>query len=145
MANLESQQAEGRAILLNGIALAPPGAPQAIKEAISAANEIVGRPYIWGGGHASWYSTGYDCSGAVSYALGGGGLLAAPLDSTRLENWGESGPGRWLTVYASGSHAYAEIAGLRWDTVGDAKGTGPRWHLTPAYSEGFVERHPPGY
>jgi cell wall-associated NlpC family hydrolase len=145
MANLESQEAEGRAILLNGIALAPPSAPEAIKAAISAANEIVGRPYIWGGGHASWYSTGYDCSGAVSYALGGGGLLPAPLDSTRLEGWGEPGPGRWLTVYASGSHAYAEIAGLRWDTVGDAKGTGPRWHLAPAYPEGFVERHPPGY
>lgn len=145
MANLEDQQAEGRAILINGIALAPPNAPEPIKEAISAANEIVDRPYVWGGGHASWYSTGYDCSGAVSYALGGGGLLSEPLDSTRLEGWGEPGPGRWLTVYANSGHAYAEIAGLRWDTVGDAKGTGPRWHLAPAYPEGFMERHPPGY
>lgn len=145
MANLESQQGEGRAILLNGVALAPPSAPEAIKAAISAANEIVGRPYIWGGGHASWYSTGYDCSGAVSYALGGGGLLSVPLASTALEGWGVPGPGRWLTVYANGSHAYAVIAGLRWDTVGDAKGTGPRWHLAPAYPEGFVERHPAGY
>jgi cell wall-associated NlpC family hydrolase len=145
MSNLEDQQAEGRAILIDGIALAPPNAPEAIKAAISAANEIVNRPYVWGGGHASWYSTGYDCSGAVSYALGGAGLLTAPLASTALESWGEPGPGRWLTVYASGDHAYAEIAGLRWDTVGDARGTGPRWHLTPAYPEGFVERHPPGY
>jgi cell wall-associated NlpC family hydrolase len=145
MADLENQQTEGRAILISGIALAPPNAPQAIKEAISAANEIVNRPYIWGGGHASWYSTGYDCSGAVSYALGGGGLLSAPLDSTRLEEWGEPGPGRWLTVYANAGHAYAEIAGLRWDTVGDANGTGPRWHLEPAYPTGFVERHPAGY
>jgi hypothetical protein len=145
LANLEGQQEEGRAILLSGVALAPPSAPEAIKAAISAANEIVGRPYIWGGGHGSWYSAGYDCSGAVSYALAGGGLLSAPLDSTRLAGWGEPGPGRWLTVYANAGHAYAEIAGLRWDTVGDARGTGPRWHLDPAYPEGFVERHPPGY
>jgi cell wall-associated NlpC family hydrolase len=145
MSSLQNQDEEGRAILINGVALAPPNAPQAIKAAISAANEIINRPYVWGGGHASWYSTGYDCSGAVSYALGGGGLLAAPLDSTRLESWGEPGPGRWLTVYANGGHAYAEIAGLRWDTVGDARGTGPRWHLDPAYPDGFVERHPPGY
>jgi cell wall-associated NlpC family hydrolase len=145
MAELESQQAENRAILISGIALAPPSAPEPIKEAISAANEIVNRPYVWGGGHASWYSAGYDCSGAVSYALGGGGLLSAPLDSTRLEQWGEPGPGRWVTVYANAGHAYAEIAGLRWDTVGDANGTGPRWHLDPAYPTGFVERHPAGY
>jgi hypothetical protein len=145
MASLGNQQAEGRAILISGVALAPPNAPEPIKAAISAANEIVNRPYIWGGGHSSWYSAGYDCSGAVSYALGGGGLLSAPLDSTRLEAWGEPGPGRWLTVYANSSHAYAEIAGLRWDTVGDAQGTGPRWHLDPAYPEGFVARHPPGY
>ena len=138
--------AEGpSAILLGGIALAPPNAPEAIKAAITAANEIVGRPYIWGGGHSSWYSRGYDCSGAVSYALGGGGLLAAPLDSSRLESWGEPGPGRWLTVYANPGHAYAVIAGLRWDTVGDARGTGPRWHPAVAYPEGFVARHPPGY
>lgn len=145
LADLESQQAENRAILISGIALAPPSAPEPIKKAISAANEIVNRPYVWGGGHASWYSAGYDCSGAVSYALGGGGFLSAPLDSTRLEGWGEPGPGRWVTVYANATHAYAEIAGLRWDTVGDANGTGPRWHLDPAYPTGFVERHPPGY
>jgi cell wall-associated NlpC family hydrolase len=138
--------AEGpSAILLGGIALAPPNAPEAIKAAITAANEIVGRPYIWGGGHSSWYSRGYDCSGAVSYALGGGGFLVAPLDSSRLESWGEPGPGRWLTVYANPGHAYAVIAGLRWDTVGDARGTGPRWHPAVAYPEGFVTRHPPGF
>ena len=144
MARLGNQQAGRGAILINGIALAPPSAPERIQAAISAANEIVGRPYIWGGGHASWYSTGYDCSGAVSYALGAGGFLPAPLDSTGLETWGEPGPGRWLTVYANSGHAYAVIAGLRWDTVGNARGTGPRWHLDPASAEGFVERHPPG-
>jgi cell wall-associated NlpC family hydrolase len=142
---LEQQEAEGSAVLLSGIALAPPSAPERIKAAISAANTIVGRPYIWGGGHASWYSAGYDCSGAVSYALGGGGFLEAPLNSTQLESWGAPGPGRWLTVYASADHAYAVIAGLRWDTVGDAAGTGPRWHAAMPYPEGFALRHPPGY
>jgi cell wall-associated NlpC family hydrolase len=141
----EQEEAEGRAVLLSGIALAPPSAPSRIKAAISAANMIVGRPYIWGGGHASWYSRGYDCSGAVSFALGGGGFLEAPLDSTRLESWGAPGPGKWLTVYANAGHAYAVIAGLRWDTVGDENGTGPRWHAALAYPEGFVARHPPGF
>jgi cell wall-associated NlpC family hydrolase len=133
------------AILLDGIALAPPAAPEKIKRAISAANTIVGRPYVWGGGHASWYSRGYDCSGAVSFALGGGGFLATPLDSTRLESWGAPGPGKWLTVYANATHAYVVIASLRFDTVGDARGTGPRWHPALAYPEGFVERHAPGF
>jgi cell wall-associated NlpC family hydrolase len=142
---LEEEGAAGLAVLLNGIALAPPSAPEAIKAAISGANEIVGRPYIWGGGHQSWYSVGYDCSGAVSYALGAAGLLSAPLDSTRLESWGAPGPGRWLTVYANAGHAYAVIAGLRFDTVGDARGTGPRWHAEGPYPQGFVARHPPGY
>ena len=145
MERLEPQAAGPSAVLLSGIALAPPNAPEAIKAAITAANEIVGRPYIWGGGHASWYSRGYDCSGAVSYALGGGGFLAAPLNSGQLESWGKPGPGRWLTVYANPSHAYAVIAGLRWDTVGDARGSGPRWHPAVAYPETFVARHPPGY
>jgi cell wall-associated NlpC family hydrolase len=145
MAKLYHQPASQSAILLNGIALAPPSAPEAIKAAITAANTIVGRPYVWGGGHASWYSRGYDCSGAVSYALGGGGFLSTPLNSSQLESWGEPGPGRWLTVYASASHTYAVIAGLRWDTVGDARGTGPRWHPALPYPQGFVARHPPGY
>jgi cell wall-associated NlpC family hydrolase len=140
-----SEAAEATATYVSGIALAPPDAPERITGAINAANTIVGRPYIWGGGHGSWYARGYDCSGAVSFALAGGGFLPSPLTSGRLESWGAPGPGRWLTVYASDSHAYAVIAGLRWDTVGDANGTGPRWHLAGAVPEGFVARHPPGY
>ena len=133
------------AVLLTGIALAPPGAPEAVKAAINAANTIVGRPYVWGGGHGSFYSNGYDCSGSVSFALFGAGLIPRPLTSGELEGWGAPGPGRWITVYANGGHTFAEIAGLRWDTVGDARGTGPRWHLAPTSTAGFVARHPPGY
>jgi cell wall-associated NlpC family hydrolase len=132
------------AILLSGIALAPPDAPEAVQKVINNANMIVGRPYVWGGGHASFYSYGYDCSGSVSYALFGGGLIPEPLTSGALEGWGEAGPGKWITVYANAGHTFMEIAGLRWDTVGDARGTGPRWHLMPTDTSGFVARHPPG-
>jgi cell wall-associated NlpC family hydrolase len=132
------------AILLSGIALAPPDAPEAVQQVINAANTIVGRPYVWGGGHASFYSYGYDCSGSVSFALFGGGLIPEPLTSGSLEGWGEPGPGKWITVYANADHTFMEIAGLRWDTVGDARGTGPRWHLEPTDTTGFVARHPPG-
>jgi len=132
------------AILLSGIALAPPDAPEAVQNVINAANTIVGRPYVWGGGHASFYSYGYDCSGSVSFALFGGGLIPEPLTSGSLEGWGAPGPGKWITVYANAGHTFMEIAGLRWDTVGDARGTGPRWHLAPTDTAGFVVRHPPG-
>jgi cell wall-associated NlpC family hydrolase len=132
-------------ILLTGIALPPPDAPQAVKDVINNANTIVGRPYVWGGGHGSFYSKSYDCSGAVSFALFGGGMIPRPLTSSELEGWGAPGPGKWITVYANAGHTFAEIAGLRWDTVGDEQGTGPRWHLAPASGDGFVVRHPPGY
>jgi cell wall-associated NlpC family hydrolase len=135
---------ERTALLLNNTALAPPAAPDQVKAAISAANLIVGQPYKLGGGHASWRSAGYDCSGAVSYALAGAGLINAPLSSGQLMSWGVPGPGRWLTVYANSGHAYAVIAGLRWDTVGDARGSGPRWHPFDAYPRGFAARHFPG-
>ena len=123
---------ESTSILLTGIALPPPDAPEAVQRVIDNANTIVGRPYIWGGGHGSFYSYGYDCSGSVSFALFGGGLIPSPLTSGELEGWGDPGPGKWITVYANAGHTFAEIAGLRWDTVGDANGTGPRWHLAPA-------------
>jgi peptidoglycan hydrolase CwlO-like protein len=121
----------------------PSEAPAAIAAAIEAANSIATTPYIWGGGHGSFESSGYDCSGAVSFALNGGGFLSSPLDSTGLETWGEPGPGQWITVYANAEHAWMIIAGLAFDTVG---GPGPRWHSSPVDSpEGFVARHPPGY
>jgi soluble lytic murein transglycosylase-like protein len=128
-----------------GLASAPRSAPPAVKAAIAAANSIATTPYVWGGGHGSWYSYGYDCSGAVSFALYGGGLLNTPLTSGALESYGEPGPGKWITIYANATHTYMVVAGLRWDTVGDASGTGPRWHAEPPYPEGFVVRHPVGY
>lgn len=132
------------ATLVNGRAIAPVDAPPAVQAMIAAANHISTTPYIWGGGHGSWTSPGYDCSGSVSYVLHAARLLSTPLTSGALEGWGEPGAGRWVTIYANATHTYAEIAGLRWDTVGDARGTGPRWHTEPPYPAGFVVRHPAG-
>jgi hypothetical protein len=42
-------------------------------------------------------------------------------------------------------HTFAFVDGLRWDTVGDAAGSGPRWHPLLTETQGFVARHPPGY
>jgi len=136
---------ESTSILLTGIALPPPNAPEAVKNVITNANAIVGRPYVWGGGHGSFYSYGYDCSGSVSFALFGGGMIPRPLTSGELEGWGAPGPGKWITVYANAGHTFAEIAGLRYDTSGTESGTGPRWHLGSRPTDDFVVRHPPGY
>jgi hypothetical protein len=125
-------------------AVAPIDAPAAVQAMIAAADQINQTPYIWGGGHGSWVSAGYDCSGSVSYVLHAAGLLSTPETSGTLASFGAPGPGRWVTIYANATHVYAEIAGLRWDTVGDAQGSGPRWHLEPPYPEGFVVRHPIG-
>jgi hypothetical protein len=113
--------------------------------AINSANTLVGQPYVLGGGHASFYSRGYDCSGAVSFALAGAGFLQAPLVSGQLEHWGAPGPGKWITVYANAGHTYVVIAGLRFDTAGEEEGSGPRWHVALPYPEGYVARHPPGF
>jgi len=134
------------ATLLDGRAIAPPNAPTAVKGAVAAANRIAGKPYVWGGGHLSWWDRrGYDCSGAVGYALHGGGLLETTMVSGQLSYWGLGGLGRWITVYANDEHVYMVIAGLRFDTRGDLPGiTGPRWHADRVEPRNFVARHPAG-
>jgi len=135
-----------QSVLMGSLASAPQSAPQAVKAVIAAANSITHTPYVWGGGHGSWYSYGYDCSGSVSYALHGAGLLDTPLVSGALASYGEPGPGKWITIYANATHVYMEVAGLRFDTVGNFGGeTGPRWHNEPPYPDGFEVRHPTGY
>jgi hypothetical protein len=132
-------------LLPNGMLIPPKAAPARVKAVISAANRIRTKPYIWGGGHGRWWDRGYDCSGSVSYALHGGEFLESPLPSGPMENWGLEGEGRWITVYANAGHAYAVIAGYRWDTAGDSEGTGPRWHEELLDNAGFVPRHPAGF
>jgi cell wall-associated NlpC family hydrolase len=136
----------GKAMLVNGRAIPPVNAPAAVKKVIAAANKIRNKPYIYGGGHARWWDRGYDCSGAVSFALRGAGLIDTPMPSGSLAGWGLGGKGKWITVYANGGHAYAVIAGLRWDTAGNRSGTGPSWHKSQraAASGPFTARHPAG-
>jgi len=134
-------------ILSNGLAQAPAGAPAVVRAAIAAGNQLIGQPYLYGGGHKSFISNGYDCSGAVSFALHGGNLLSAPLDSGSLELWGAAGPGAWITVYTNPGHAYVDIAGIRFDTstAGDPGGqSGPRWRPLLKSNSGFLARHFPG-
>jgi cell wall-associated NlpC family hydrolase len=140
----------GRAKLLpDGTALAPSNAPPAVVNAIAAANTIHTMPYVWGGGHRSFTSRGYDCSGAVSFMLHGAGLLTSPLPSGPLMRWGAPGPGAWISVFANAGHTYAVVAGLRWDTsaVGEKlnAGSGPRWRATKRSARGYSVRHYLGY
>jgi peptidoglycan hydrolase-like protein with peptidoglycan-binding domain len=138
----EQQAPVGRARLSrNGrTAIAPPNAPARVKRAIAYANRITRKPYRYGGGHASFRSSGYDCSGAVSYALRGAKAIRRPMDSRELMSWGSSGEGRWITVYSNPSHAYVVIAGLRFDTSGRGE-EGPRWRREARSTSGYRVRH----
>jgi hypothetical protein len=131
--------------VVHGYAEAPSLAPPEVQQAIWSANAIVGKPYIYGGGHQAFAASGYDCSGTVSYALHGGNLLASPLDSGEFESWGLPGRGLWISVFANGGHAYMNIAGIRLDTsaAGDPSGKkGPRWRPMRRSNGGFSVRHP---
>jgi cell wall-associated NlpC family hydrolase len=134
--------------LVNGVAYAPDQAPDQVKQAIWAANQIVGMPYRLGGGHRLGFTDkAYDCSGTVSFALHGGNLLAVPRDSSSFLRYGARGKGQWVTVYTNPGHAFAVIAGLRLDTsaAGDpAGGSGPRWRPNLRSTRGYKARHPIG-
>ena len=131
--------------LVNGKAIPPANAPKRVVRAIEAANRIEEMPYRYGGGHGRWIDTGYDCSGAVSFALGkyGARVLDSPMPSGSFTRWGEPGPGNWITTYANGGHMYAVIAGLRWDTS-NTPGDGPGWARGGITSAGYAVRHPTG-
>jgi hypothetical protein len=132
---------------VNGLAAAPMNAPPAVQEIVWAGNQIVGLPYIYGGGHASFISPGYDCSGTVSYALHGANLIETPMDSTEFERWDSPGVGTWVTIFANGGHAYMTVAGLRLDTspANDPSNLpGPRWRPLRPENAGYTVRHPTG-
>jgi cell wall-associated NlpC family hydrolase len=133
--------------IVHGIAAAPQQAPAVVQNIIWAANRIIGRPYVYGGGHRSFISHGYDCSGTVSFALHGGALLRAPLDSGQFESWGQGGQGQWMTILTNPGHAYLDIAGLRLDTStadDPSNQQGPRWRPLRPANPGFRLRHPSG-
>jgi hypothetical protein len=131
----------------DGLAAAPLNAPPAVQAAIWAANTIQTKPYVYGGGHGDFDAEGYDCSGTVSFALNAAGLLRRPRASGGFMRYGKAGPGRWITVYAHGGHAYMVIAGLRLDTsaAGAGGGSGPRWRAGGRPTRGYKVRHPVGF
>lgn len=128
-----------KAIYYKGQAYAPFNAPEAVKRVIWSGNKIHSLPYVWGGGHGSWQASGYDCSGSVSYALHGGGLLNSTMTSGDLASWGQSGSGKWITVYANSGHVYMFVAGLRFDTSG---ANPSRWQVGTGYGGSYTLRHP---
>ena len=133
--------------VVQGIAAAPEAAPLAVQEIIWAADKIVGRPYVYGGGHHTFASNGYDCSGTVSYALHGARLLRTPLDSSQLTAWGRGGQGQWVTILSNAAHAYLDVAGLRLDTSAaddPSNQQGPRWRPLRTGNAGYTLRHPAG-
>ena len=143
-----------RAVLLaDGQAAAPAGAPAAVAQIIAAGNQIVAVPYRYGAGHGlplDQVGPAYDCSSSVEHLLYGARLLPVTYDapSGALESFGEPGPGRWVTIYASADHVFMYVAGLRWDThdaagPGDG-GPGIGWHPLVRDAAGFVARHPAG-
>jgi peptidoglycan hydrolase-like protein with peptidoglycan-binding domain len=135
------------ATLVNGLAVAPADAPAVVQAVIAAANKIAFKPYIYGGGHASWNSAGYDCSGSTGYALHGGGLLSQTEDSTEFETYGSAGAGQWITLWANAGHVYMNIAGLWFDTAAQSSSnSNDRWSTTRVdQASGYIERHPTGY
>jgi hypothetical protein len=130
-------------VLPDGTAVAPEDAPEIVKRVILAGNQISKFPYKWGGGHGAWRDTGYDCSGSVSFALAGAGLLNRPMTSGGFIDWGAPGPGEWITIYANYGHIFMIVGGLRFDTSGRGR-AGTRWQEAPRSSRGFAVRHIPG-
>jgi cell wall-associated NlpC family hydrolase len=140
----EAPSGEQATLGSDGKAIAPASAPQQVKDLIAAANRIHGKPYKYGGGHARREDSGYDCSGAMSYALHGAGLLKRPRASGGFTAYGRAGKGQWITVYAHGGHGYLVVAGLRFDTGWNNAGKGPRWSAVMRPSDGYTVRHPAG-
>jgi cell wall-associated NlpC family hydrolase len=130
----------------NGLAIAPANAPLAVQEIVQAGNQIAHLPYVWGGGHAKFIDTGYDCSGSLSFVFAAAGILKSSMVSGDLANWGAPGPGKWVTVFANNGHTFMYVAGLRFDTVALAQ-TGSRWSNRAANESNlgsYAIRHPPG-
>ena len=132
------------ATLDNGYAVAPRTAPFFVQVAVDAGNELIGKPYRYGGGHRNFDDDAYDCSGAVCYVLHCIGRINTPTPSSELRRYGDSGPGRWITIYASSGHSFLVVAGLRFDTGYGTGANGPHWLTRSRPADEFVMRHPIG-
>lgn len=96
---------------------------------VKAADSLVGKPYIWGGGHSSFNSPGYDCSGFVSAVLHAGGFLNSPQTTQTLPTVPSiaSGPGKFVTVYdrtdggtPNNDHVIIDLNGAWYESGGQA-------------------------
>lgn len=132
------------ATMENGLAIAPEKAPAIVRRAIWAGNDLVGKPYRYGGGHASFYDSAYDCSGAVGYVLHAVGRLETPTPSNGFRHYAEGGAGKWMTVYAANGHTFLVVTGLRFDTGYGSDGHGPQWLTRGRPADRYVMRHPGG-
>lgn len=141
----EPQHKQSATLAANGKAYAPPEAPYRVHLMVAAANELVNKPYRFGGGHATLYDSGYDCSGSTSYVLHKGGLLNSPIPSGTFLNYGRAGYGKYVNIYARNGHVFLELCGLRFDTGGTTVSTGPRWKPKPRSLNGYSVRHPAGF
>ncbi len=130
------------ATVCNGRAVAPPSAPPAVHAAINAGNRIAGLPYGYGCGHGRGIDTAYDCSGAASYVLREAGLLDEATTSTAFRDYGKSGEGEWISIYARKGHVFLSVAGLRFDTGWTGGPEGPQWTTQSRPASGAVLRHP---
>ena len=134
----------------DGLARAPQDAPPAVAGAVAAGNAISDRPYALLHYPTHIANPTYDCSSAVSHVLWGAHAFGpAPWVSGALMQYGDPGPGRWISVYANPTHAFVLVAGLRFDTARydtgpNASQDGPRWRLGERATSSFVVRHPPG-
>jgi hypothetical protein len=143
-------------------ALVPAGVPAVVQAMIVAGDELQDLPYGPGGHPDPRGALEEDCSSTVNYVLYRSGLR--PIAEITRENplaqdyvhWGERGPGRWVTIYATTQptdHVFITIAGLRLDTSHDGTDTGPnrtedgpRWRILdhiPTWAHWSI-RHPPG-
>ncbi len=105
-------------------------AGEQIKAMKAKADELIGLPYVWGGGHGGWQLVnGYDCSGFVSAVLHAGGYLGSPQTTDTLPGQADiaSGPGRYVTIFdrtGNGGHVIIDLDGTFYESGGSALGGG---------------------
>jgi hypothetical protein len=59
-------------------------------------------------------------------------------------NYGEPGPGKWITIYSSPGHVFMFVGGLRFDTSFRDGPYGTRWQDGKRGLGGFAVTHPVG-
>jgi cell wall-associated NlpC family hydrolase len=108
------------------------GARAKVAAMTAMADLLVGKPYVWGGGHGGWdIVAGYDCSGFVSAVLHAAGYLHQPQTTDTLPSQPgiEKGPGRYVTIFdragaGGSSHVIIDLNGKFFESGGSAASGG---------------------